>query len=177
MFTFLKKLFKPEPPLVIVTAMSRVDRAIGKNNDLLWHIPDDLKRFKRLTRGHPVIMGRKTFESIIKILGKPLPGRTNIVVTRDVNYKPKGTVTANNLEEAVEIAKSENPAEIHIGGGAELYRQYLPRVSKLHVTWVDDKRIADTFFPPFEEAFTVTETHEPREHGHLRYQWIDYKRK
>ena len=90
-------------------------------------------------------MGRKTFESILDLLGKPLPGRTNIVVTRDISYSSAGAVIAHSPEEAVKIAQSENPTEIHIGGGAELYRQYLPQVKKLHITWIDDKQTADTF--------------------------------
>lgn len=177
MFQFLKSMFKTEPPLVIVVAMSRKNRAIGSQNELLWHIPDDLKRFKRLTIGHPIIMGRKTFESILAIVGKPLPNRTNIVVTRDTAYKSKGAVVAHSIDEAVAIAKQEKPTEIHIGGGADLYRQYLPQVNRLHVTWVDDKPTADTYFPSFENEFEISETHEPREHNGISYQWIDYVRK
>jgi dihydrofolate reductase len=177
MFDSLKQIFKKEPPIVIVSAMSRIDRGIGHKNDLLWHIPDDLKRFKRLTSGHPIIMGRKTFESILSILGKPLPGRTNIVVTRDTTYLPEGATVTHSIEAALIVAKQEKPTEIHIGGGAQLYRQLLPKVSRLHVTWVDDKPGADTFFPPFEDQFVITKTHEPREHKGLGYQWIDYFRK
>jgi len=83
------------PPIVIVAAMSQPAQVIGDNNKLLWHIPADLKRFKALTLGHPIIMGRKTFESIVAILGKPLPQRTNIVVTRDTSYKPEGVLVAH----------------------------------------------------------------------------------
>lgn len=176
MFAFLSKFTQKNPPVVIVAAMSRIDRGIGKDNELLWHIPDDLKRFKALTTGHPVIMGRKTFESILAILGKPLPNRTNIIVTRDKNYTHPTATVAHSLEEALKIAKNERPREIHIGGGAELYRQALPLVQKLYVTWVDDKVMADTFFPPFEDSFMITNTEEPREENGLRYQWIDYER-
>lgn len=177
MIPFLRNLFKKEPPIVVVVAMSRVDRGLGNQNKLLWHIPDDLKRFKQLTTGHPVIMGRKTFESIVSILGKPLPNRINIVVTRDGQYTHGGAVVAHSLAGAIAAAKRERPLEIHIGGGAELYRQALPLVSRLQVTWIDDKQTADTFFPPFEEEFEIEKTHEPREHNGLRYQWIDYIRK
>lgn len=177
MISFLQKFLRKDPPLVIVAAISRIDRAIGKNNELLWHIPDDLKRFKKLTNGHPIIMGRKTFDSILEILGKPLPGRTNIVLTRDKTYKPDGATVAHTVTDALDIAYSENPIEVHIGGGAELYRQLLPKVSRLHVTWIDDKKSADTFFPPFEDSFLAIEEHEPREYDSIRYQWIDYRRK
>lgn len=178
MYSFITNLFKrKDPPIVIVAAMSRVDRGIGKGNALLWHIPEDLKRFKALTLGHPIIMGRKTFESIIKILGKPLPGRTNIVITRDKEYRPDGAHVAYSLEEAILHAKLENPKEIHIGGGAEIYRLALPFVSQLHITWIHDKPEADTFFPPFEDEFVVTNAQPLCNHKQLQYQWIDYERK
>jgi dihydrofolate reductase len=178
MFTFLKKIIPPpEPPIVIVAAMSKIDRGIGKENKLLWHIPEDLKRFKTLTLGHPIIMGRKTFESIVAILGKPLPGRTNIVITRDTAYAPDGAQVVHSLEEAILHAKQEHPQEIHIGGGAEIYRLALPFVTKLHITWIHDKPEADTFFPPFEEEFEITKTHPLATHKTLTYQWVDYERK
>lgn len=164
-------------PIVIVTAMSRQHQAIGKDNALLWHVPADLQRFKALTFGHPIIMGRKTFESILAILGKPLPGRTNIVITRDESYSHDSAKVAHSLEEAITIANAEHPAEIHIGGGAELYRQALPLVSKLHVTWFDDEPEADTFFPPFLTEFEQVVTHEPQTHEGVTFQWIDYIRK
>lgn len=157
--------------------MSRQQRAIGNRNSLLWHIPEDMKRFKALTLGHPIIMGRKTFDSILQILGKPLPGRSTIVLTRDQDYSYPGVKAAHTLELAIAMAREENPTEIHIGGGAELYRQALPLTSKLHITWVYDEPIADTFFPPFEDDFAVTHESGDREHEGLHYEWIDYERK
>lgn len=178
MLDILKKFITPsEPPIVIVAAMSKVDRGIGKGNRLLWHIPEDLQRFKALTFGHPIIMGRKTFESIVAILGKPLPGRTNIVITRDTTYMPAGAHVAYSLEEAILHAKKERPREIHIGGGAEIYRLALPLVTKLHITWIQDKPEADTFFPPFEDEFDVSHTYPIATHKTTTYQWVDYKRK
>ena len=164
-------------PVVIVVAMSRFTRTIGNKDKLLWHIPADLKRFKSLTMGHPVIMGKKTFTSIVGYLNGPLPGRTNIVLTRDLHYTYPGVKVAHSLEEGIEIAKSEHPNEIHIGGGAELYKQALPLVSKLHVTWVDDQPIGDTFFPPFEDEFRVTSESGDMEHNGLHFEWVDYTRK
>lgn len=164
-------------PIVIVSAVGKGNRAIGKDNDLLWHVPEDLKRFKKLTMGHPVIMGQKTFESIIDILGKPFPGRTNIVATFDKDFSYEGVKVAHSLEEAVEIAQGENPEEIHIGGGGEIYRQMLPFVDRLHITWFLDEKEGDTFFPEFEEDFEVTKEHEVQEHNGVKYQWVDYKRK
>jgi len=165
------------PPIVIVSGMSRKDRAIGNKNQLLWHVSADLKRFKSLTLGHPVIMGRKTFESILKILGKPFPGRTNIVVTRDESYSHEGVKIAHSLDEAITLAESENPKEIHIGGGAELYRQALPLTSRLHITWYFDEKEGDAFFPAFEDEFEIEKEHPLEEHEGLQFQWVDYVRK
>lgn len=167
----------PNIPIVIVAALSKKDRAIGYQNKLLWHIPDDLKRFKKLTMGHPVIMGRKTFESIVAMLGKPLPGRSNIIVTRTPEKEYEGAVTAGSLEAAFAIAEAEKPSEIHIGGGAEIYAAALPYTDKLYLTWVDSETPGDTLFPDFEENFEITKTHPTKEHDGLNYQWIDYTKK
>ncbi len=164
-------------PIIIVSAIGSNNRAIGLDNELLWHVPEDLKRFKKLTVGHPIIMGRKTFESIIKIIGKPLPNRKNIIITRNKDYKFKGVEIAYSLNEALNIAQSENPTEIHIGGGAELYKQILPLVSKLYITWFDSNKKGNVFFPDFINDFKITHSHSPQEHKGLKYQWIDYQRK
>jgi dihydrofolate reductase len=163
--------------VVIVVAMSRQKRAIGNTNKLLWHIPDDLKRFKEKTLGHPIIMGRKTFESIVAILGKPLPGRQNIIITRNADYSYDGVVIVSSLEEGLAKARTIDQEEIHIGGGAEIYTQALPFTDKLYVTFVDDEPQSDTYFPEFEDTFTPVATHESRELNGLHYQWIDYVRK
>ncbi len=167
----------PKFPVVIVAALSRKDRGIGLQNKLLWHIPEDLKRFKELTLGHPIIMGRKTFESIVAMLGKPLPGRTNIVLTRNGDYYHPGVETAHSLEAAFAIAEREEPSEIHIGGGAELYEVAMPYVSQLHLTLVESETEADAFFPEFESRFTLTKEYPTLESDGLKYQWIDYERK
>ena len=169
------------PPVCIVVAIGK-NRELGLGGKLLWHIPDDLKRFKQLTMGHPIIMGRKTFESILGYLGKPLPGRTNIVVTRlpaqagDPPFGHEGVVVAASIEDALEKARSENPTEIHIGGGAQLYEQVLPHVDKLFLTIIDDTKEADTFFPPYETEFTTKTFEESHEHEGLKYTWINLQR-
>lgn len=163
-------------PVVIVAAMSKQTRAIGYNNELLWHVPADLKRFKALTLGHPVIMGRNTFESIVRLLGKPLPGRTNIVLTRNRDYSHPGAHTATTLAEAFALAATKSPTEIHIGGGAELYIHALPFVDRIHLTLFDDHATGDTFFPEFENIFRVVHEHPPQTHEDLTYQWVDYER-
>ncbi len=166
-------------PVVIVAGMEKSTRAIGYQNKLLWHVPDDLKRFKALTLGHPIIMGRNTFESIVAMLGKPLPGRTNIVVTRNPDYHfPDASVKiAPSLEAAFATALEEQPEEIHIGGGAQLYAEALPYVSRLHFTFFDDPLVtADTFFPDFSPDFTIVKMYPEMEHDGLLYQWIDFDR-
>jgi dihydrofolate reductase len=165
-------------PVVIVAGIGEKTRAIGRNNQLLWHVSADLKRFKELTVGKPVIMGRKTFESILTILGKPLPSRTNIVVTRQSDYKaPLGVLVVPSLEAGLEIASQENPSEIHIGGGAEIYKTALPLVDKLYLTLFADNAEGDAFFPPFYEEFIEIKRSEMMEDGETRFTWVDFVRK
>lgn len=162
-----------------VVAIGR-NRELGKDGKLLWHIPDDLKRFKRLTEGHPIIMGRKTFESIVSYIGGPLPGRTNIVVTREKKYdisKYSSVIVAHSLDEAIEVAKKQSGAdEIHIGGGAELYKQALPMINKLYLTLIDASADADSFFPPYEKEFTKKVFEDEHEWKGLKYRWVDLER-
>jgi dihydrofolate reductase len=121
--------------------------AIGKNNDLLWSLPADLAHFKRLTTGKTIIMGRKTFESI----GRPLPNRTNVVVTRQPDYVASGCLMAASLEKAIENAYHTRPSEeIMIVGGGELYREGMNLSTKLYITWVDVQPDADTYFPAID---------------------------
>ncbi len=171
--------YTPNAPVVIVAGIEKRSRAIGRNNQLLWHVPDDLKRFKQLTHGHPVIMGRKTFESILAILGKPLPGRPNHVVTRNADYHHEAdhVHTHTSLTDALAAADASSPSEIHIGGGADLYKQALPHVSRLHLTLFDDPGVeADTHFPDFSDEFTISKIYPITEHNGLPYQWVDFER-
>ncbi len=164
------------PRVAAVVAIGK-NRELGYEGKLLWHIPDDLKRFKELTLGHPIIMGRKTFESILGYTqGKPLPGRTNIVVTRDAGWKYEGVIVAPSLDEAIAKAKEMDTEEIHIGGGAQIYEQALPYIDKLYLTLVDDEKEADTFFPPYEKEFTKKVFEEAREWNGLKYTWVDLER-
>jgi dihydrofolate reductase len=139
--------------LSAIAAISRTTRALGYRNKLLWHIPEDMKRFKELTRNHPVIMGRKTFESIVSYLGTPLPDRTNIVITRQHEYSHPGVITAKTIDDALENARVFDFEEIFVGGGAEIYRHTLPRIDRLYLTLVDDEPEADTFFPEYHTHF------------------------
>ncbi|RJR13387.1 dihydrofolate reductase [Candidatus Parcubacteria bacterium] len=164
-----------KPRICAVVAIGK-NRELGKNGKLLWHIPDDLKRFKALTMGHPVIMGRKTFESIVSYIKGPLPGRTNIVITRDPSWKYEGVTVARSLEEAVEVAKALDNEEIHIGGGADIYTQALPFIDKLYVTLIDAEGEADIFFPPYEHLFTKKTFEEEHEWNGIKYRFVDLER-
>jgi len=165
-----------KPTVAAVVAIGK-NRELGFGNKLLWHIPEDLQRFKRLTRGHPIIMGRKTFESIVGYLGHPLPERTNIVVTRDANWSYDGVITAPSLEAALDIAEEQQGSEeIHIGGGAEIYRQALPHITKLYLTIIDDEKEADAFFPEYSGQFTKKVFEEAGESNGIKYRWVDLER-
>ncbi len=150
-----------KPRVSIIAAIGR-NREIGKGNQLLWHISDDLKRFKQITLGHPVLMGRKTFESILSVLGKPLPGRQNVVITRDPSWKYEGVIVARSIEEALERAGALDQDEIFIGGGGEIWKQSLPYVDKLYLTLIEDEREGDVFFPEYEHTFTKKTFEEKR---------------
>ncbi|HNH20778.1 MAG TPA: dihydrofolate reductase [Ferruginibacter sp.] len=122
------------------------NNAIGKNNQLLWHLPNDLKFFKNTTWGMPVIMGRKTFESV----NKPLPGRFNIVITRQPGWKVEGVVVASDLNDALRKAEKTNCNEIFIIGGGEIYNQAFPLAGKIYLTRVHAELEGDTFFPALD---------------------------
>jgi dihydrofolate reductase len=141
--------------LAVIAAVAR-NGAIGKDNALLWRLPEDLKFFKRTTLGHPVIMGRKTFDSI----GRPLPGRRNIVITRNAHWQHEGVAVAPSLDAALALLNDAD--EPYVIGGGEIYAQALPRADVIVLTEVDADFEADTFFPQWDHsAYTETsrETH------------------
>jgi len=143
------------------------NRELGKDNTLLWHIPGDLPRFKEITGGHPVIMGRKTFQSI----GKPLPDRTNIVISKDPTRKIPGTTVVQSLDEAMELAKrAPGNEEIFIIGGCSLYAQTIDMADRLYLTLVDKSAEADTFFPDYSRFNKViSKKSQIREGFHFMY--------
>lgn len=126
----------------LVVAASE-NNVIGKDNRLLWHLPNDMKFFKNTTWGMPVIMGRKTFES----LGKPLTGRTNIVMTRDREWAAKGTTVTANMDEAMKAAAETDAKEVFVIGGGEIFKQVLPQANRVYLTRVHTKLEGDAFFP------------------------------
>jgi len=155
--------------------------AIGKDNQLLWHLPADLQHFKRLTSGHTVVMGRKTFESIRAAnRGKPLPNRTNVVVTRQPDYRADGCQVVNSLEEALQPSAIPNPkSQIFIIGGAELYAQALPLADKLYLTEVKASPDGDVFFPTinlmdWDEASRLPHPADER-HAHA-FEFVELER-
>ncbi|HEX5429776.1 MAG TPA: dihydrofolate reductase [Patescibacteria group bacterium] len=132
----------------IIAAVAK-NGVIGSKNGLPWHIPEDLKHYKEITTGHTMIMGRKTFESIMKSLGKPLPNRKNVVITRDLGYKvPQGVLVYTSIEDALEATKDDG--EIFINGGGEIYRQTFKLADKLYLTELDDNKEGDVKFPDFD---------------------------
>ena len=159
--------------LTIVVAKS-ANNVIGNNNELIWHLPNDLKHFKNLTSGHPIIMGRKTFESI----GKPLPNRTNIVITRNQDWSQEGILVANSLEEAIEKGR-EIDSEIFIIGGGNIYAQAMDFVEVLEVTEVHQEFEGDTKFPVIDLKIwkeVAREDFSKDEKNQFDYSFVRYER-
>ncbi|QPH39384.1 dihydrofolate reductase [Pedobacter endophyticus] len=149
--------------------------AIGRNNQLLWHMPADLKFFKQTTSGHTVIMGRKTFDSV----GKPLPNRRNIVVTRDASLKIDGAEVVNSLDEAIKLSE-DSDGPIFIIGGAEIYRQALPKTDTIYLTTIHHTFDADAFFPEIDRnewEVISSESHQADEKNKYDYTFKVLKRK
>jgi len=155
----------------IIVAIAE-NHAIGKDNKLLWYLPNDLKHFKTITSGHTVIMGRKTYDSV----GKPLPNRRNIVITRQ-HIDIAGCEVVNSLQEALALCKTEE--EVFIVGGAEIYRQAIPITNKIYLTIVHQNFEGDTYFPEIEENIwveTEREDYQPDEKNKLAYSFITLER-
>lgn len=158
--------------LSIIVAAAR-NNAIGKNNQLLWHMPADLKFFKETTVGHPVVMGRKTFDSV----GKPLPKRRNIVITRNPDFSAEGVEVCLSLEDALGLL--DNKEENFIVGGSEIYKMSLPYCDRIYFTEIDGDFEADTFFPEIdaEEWHLISkEEHHADERNPYNYRFLTYER-
>jgi len=162
----------PTPNIVLVAALDR-NRAIGRAGVMPWHLPDDLKRFKALTLGKPVLMGRKTALAI----GRPLPGRPNLVLTRAESAPYSGQIAVHSVDDAVAHA---NRAALCVIGGGEVYALALPRATCLHLTEIDTAASdADTFFPAFDpgEWREVARVHHPSDARHeFAFDFVDYER-
>lgn len=160
-------------PIVIVAAVAR-NNVIGNAGDLPWRLPADLKRFKAITLGRPMVMGRKTYESI----GRPLPGRRIIVVTRDAAWSAEGVETAPSLDAAVALAAERDGTEIVVAGGGEIYAQALPLADRLRLTWVEAEPDGDVRFPEFDrsEWHEVAREQHPAADGRPAFAFVDYAR-
>lgn len=162
----------------ILVAMAS-NRVIGQKNALPWHLPEDLKHFKALTMGHGIIMGRKTYESI----GRPLPGRLNVLITRQKNYHVDGAIVAHSIDEALQVCKNEKAisGESFIIGGAELYQQTMTLCHRMYITEIRQRFDGDTFFPKFdpdEWVETACEKQSSNNNGNeLAYQFVVLDRK
>ena len=153
----------------IIVAIGEGNRVIGGKGTLPWHIPEDLRRFKSLTMGHPIIMGKHTFFSI----GRPLPGRTNIVLTDTPWEAPEGILIAFSLNDAIEKARrTPGGEEIFIIGGGQVYAQALPIADRLFLTFVHGNFSGDVFFPEYEKMFSKVVSRESREREGYRYEFL-----
>ena len=158
---------------VTLIAAAGENNALGKDKDLVWHLPDDFKRFKKLTTGHHIIMGRKTYESF----PKPLPDRTHIVITRQKDYSPQGAVIVHSLEEALEIADID-PQPFVIGGG-EIYKLAMGSADKIELTRVHGTFEADAFFPELNEnewELISSSYHDKDEKHEYAFTYLTYER-
>ena len=159
--------------LSIIAAIG-ANNELGRNNDLLWRIPADLKRFKQITSGHTVIMGRKTYESIGC---KPLKNRKNVVITSQIDFEGNGAVVAHSVDEAIDL--TANDGEVFILGGGRIYALFLEKTDKMYLTHVHDTFEADVYFPDFDktewEVLQRTDIDDDEKAG-LSYSFVDYKR-
>src|SRR3989344_1361233 len=159
-----------KPRISIIVAMDE-KRGIGKHNAIPWHVPGELKRFKEITTPHPMIMGRKTFESI----GKVLPGRPHFIITRDIHYKVADAVVCHSLDEAIKKAKKLDDKEIFIIGGGEIFKLAMPHADRIYATRIKGDYGADVFFPDYPE-FKKIISQDDMETGGYRYTFVTCER-
>lgn len=159
--------------ICIIAAIAR-NRVIGADNKLVWHLSADLRRFKRLTMGHTLVMGRKTFESI----GKPLPGRKTIVLTRDLGWTHPGVEVAHNFEAL--LVKMNGPGQFFVAGGAEIYELFIPHADKMYLTYINADFDGDAYFPTYDQSLFVidkSEQHSADDFFSYSYSFVDYVRR
>ncbi len=157
--------------IIAIAAITKKDRGLGYENNLIWKIPDDMRHFREKTAGHPVITGRKNLEA----MGRVLPGRPNIVVTRDPAYAKEGALIAHSIEEALEKAHALDDREIYIIGGGEIYKAALPYTDRLDLTIIEDEMPADVFFPEYSE-FSKKVSEEKKEYEGTPYSFVVLER-
>lgn len=154
----------------IIVAMDE-NRVIGFENKMPWYLPADLAYFKKITTGHPIVMGRKTFQSI----GRPLPNRTNIILTRDQSFRSEGCQVIHNIEEVLDKSIKE---DLFVIGGAEIYKQFLPYAEKIYSTRILERFHGDTFFPKLTEKWQLlsAEKHEKDQKNNYQYEFQVYQK-
>lgn len=150
-----------KPKISIICAIAS-NRAIGKNNQLLWHIKKDFQHFKEKTLGHVIVMGQKTYESI----GKPLPGRTTVVISNNLTFAPEGVTVTRSIKEGLEKAMELEKEEVFICGGASIYAQTIDLADKLYLTVIEKEFDADTFFPEYSQFKNVVSERDDVEGGY-----------
>jgi dihydrofolate reductase len=161
--------------IISLVVAAAKNNAIGKDGKMPWHLPNDLKRFKNITWGMPILMGRKTFESI----GKPLPGRKNIVLSRHPLWKATGAVSVKNMEDAIFVANEADAKEILVIGGGEIFRQVFEKAHRIYMTRVDAEPEADTFFPHIDAKhwhLMNQQNHEADEKNAFNYSFQVWER-
>jgi dihydrofolate reductase len=165
--------------IISLIAAVTENRVIGKDNDLPWHLPDDMKFFMETTKGHHVIMGRKNYESLPAKF-RPLPNRTNIVITRQKNFSAPGCEVVNSLEAAVEIAKASTEPEVFIIGGAEIFNQSMHLADRLYITEIRTSLDGDTYFPLIDKnnwTAVSVKSHPVDEKHKYAFDFVTYERK
>jgi len=158
-----------KPKISIIAAVG-LAREIGLNNKLLWQLPDDLKHFQKLTTNHAVVMGQKTYESI----GKPLPNRLNVVLSKDESLEITGCAVCNNIDDAVNIA-ADYSDEIFVIGGGSIYAQFIDRADKLYLTLIDKEFDADTFFPDYSK-FQIKKKGHKHSQNNLTFRFVELEK-
>ncbi|MFO8232936.1 MAG: dihydrofolate reductase [Longimonas sp.] len=159
--------------IILIAAVAKENRVIGAEGDMPWHLPEDLKRFKRLTTGHPLLMGRRTFESITNTFGAPLPDRQQLILTTTRTYDYPDVETYASIPKALDAVPSD--ATLYVGGGQQIYEQFLPRADRLELTEVNGHYEGDTFFPPYKHLIGDTFV-ETRREAHDEFDFVTYDR-
>lgn len=165
--------------IISIIAALAANQVIGRNNDLPWKLPDDMKYFMETTKGHHVIMGRKNYESIPDKF-RPLPNRTNIVVTRQEGFHAPGCIVVHSMEKALDIANAHGEIEVFIIGGAEIYRQGLSLTQRMYLTEIDATLAGDTYFPEFKKEDWIETSripHEQDERHAYDFDFVVYEKK
>ena len=161
-------------PKVTIIAAAAENNALGKDSDLVWHLPDDFKRFKALTTGHHIVMGRKTFETFPKLL----PNRTHVIITRQEDYKPDGAIVVNSLEDA--LSYSHDDENTYVIGGGEIYAMAMEKATHIELTRVHGNFEADTFFPKIDDGKwkLIKEEFHPQDDRHkYSFTYLTYARR